>query len=68
VRKGLIHEFRFSQSKGDKPVVNLPDDSKTDSTPFAHPAFWRGQDDGVRGAVMVLRRVLAFHSVRLECQ
>lgn len=34
------------------------DDPQWDSTDFAHPAFFRGQEDGVRGACRVLRDVL----------
>jgi hypothetical protein len=36
----------------------LRDDPDLDGTDGAHPAFWRGQDDGVRGAVRVIKRAL----------
>ena len=36
----------------------MRDDPEDDNTPFAHPAFWRGQDDGVRGVVMRVRQIL----------
>jgi len=39
-------------------VSGYKDDPEADGTDFAHPAFWRGQDDGVRGAVMRIRQVL----------
>jgi hypothetical protein len=29
-----------------------------DNTPFAHPAFWRGQDDGVLGVVRKIENIL----------
>jgi len=34
------------------------DDPDDDCTDFAHPAYWRGEKDGVRGAVMRIRKVL----------
>jgi hypothetical protein len=38
--------------------LEAANDPEFDGTPLAHPAFWRGQDDGVRGAVAVIRKVL----------
>lgn len=35
------------------------DDPTLDGTDYAHPAWWRGCDHGVRQAVGVLERVLA---------
>ncbi len=34
------------------------DDPKYDGTDGAHPAWWRGEEAGVRGAVREVRRVL----------
>ena len=34
------------------------DDPEADGTDDAHPAFWRGQDDGVRGAVMRMMQAI----------
>jgi len=36
----------------------IRDDPDADNTPYAHPAFWRGQDSGIAGAAMRIRRVL----------
>lgn len=41
-----------------KNISGYVDDPDNDGTDFAHPAFWRGVDDGVRGAVMRIREVL----------
>lgn len=34
------------------------DDKEMDGTDYAHPAYWRGNDDGVRGAVDSIRKVI----------
>lgn len=34
------------------------DNPEFDGTDGAHPAFWRGQDDGVRGTVMRIDQIL----------
>lgn len=36
----------------------LEDDSEWDGTDAAHPAFWRGQKDGVRGVIMRINEIL----------
>jgi hypothetical protein len=36
----------------------IPDDPEADGTDNAHPAFWRGQDDGVRGATMRIMQAI----------
>lgn len=36
----------------------IEDNPEFDNTDFAHPAFWRGQDDGINGACRVLEKVL----------
>jgi len=38
--------------------MSYPDDPELDGTDAAHPAYWRGQDDGVRGVVMRIQRIL----------
>src|SRR5690606_11207719 len=39
-------------------LVSRADDPETDGTDFAHPAYFRGRRDGIRGAVDALERVL----------
>lgn len=39
----------------------IPDDPEADGTDYAHPAYWRGSDAGVRGAVMRIRQAIDGH-------
>jgi len=36
----------------------IKDDPELDATDFAHPAWWRGEEAGVRGVVRLLRKAL----------
>jgi hypothetical protein len=46
------------ESGAQKNVGGYQDDTEWDGTDFAHPAFWRGQDDGVSVVVKRIRKVL----------
>lgn len=39
----------------------IPDDPEDDGTDYAHPAYWRGSEAGVRGATMRMRQAAEGH-------
>ena len=47
-------------TKGESKVITtfVDDKPECDGTDFAHPAFWRGEEYGVRGTVMRIRQIL----------
>lgn len=52
-----MHEFLL-QTEAQRALVSIIDSGRHDGTDAAHPAWWRGHDDGARGVVKALTAML----------
>jgi hypothetical protein len=57
LRDGDLAEFRtlINRHRG---AGGIPDDPEWDGTDAAHPAYWRGEEDGVKSAMWKITEIL----------